>query len=637
MTARALPDTAVRPSASLAYRPEIDGLRAIAITGVVLHHAAPEVVRGGFAGVDVFFVISGYLVTAVLLRDLAAGRLSLLAFWERRVRRIVPALAAMLIVVLPCAWALLVPDHFYDFAKSLGTSALFASNLLYARDVDYFGANVGYGALIHTWTLGVEEQFYLLFPPLLLAVWRWRPRAALPFAIALVLAGFAVSLFLMPRWPLGAFYLLPTRIWELALGAACALLPRVPRGHGWLALVGLALIAVGFRRIHPWIPAPGPMFLLPTLGTALALLFAREGTWAARILSWRPAVQLGLISFGLYLWHQPALFFAGYVWIGDRPPALIAAALALALGLAAASYRWIERPVRERRLLAAPGRLLLACGTALALMLATGLAGYTRLLLPASGAEAAQLDGLKPPRADEAVIIPPQGPLGFVLYGDSHASQYYRAFTERFGSGALLSEPGCLSANGLSSRDPAWKDAALCEALPGQLETLVRERGVRTVFWAQRWERPLYSAGSSTPVGETTEPRGAALLLAAIERTLMRLPAGTRIVLIGNSPTAWADERFTHGWLHCKVAINVTCPESYPETIAEGLAISARLEAFAASHKGFAYVDPKPVLCRAGRCLLVQDGKLNYWDGSHMSLTAARRVAASIDPALLAR
>jgi peptidoglycan/LPS O-acetylase OafA/YrhL len=156
------------------YRPEIDGLRALAIAAVVLHHAAPEVLPGGFAGVDVFFVISGYLITAIIAAALAEGRFSLLAFWERRVRRIVPALAAMLTGALVCGWALLTPEDFYAFAKALGASALFGSNLLYARDVDYFDTGSGSEALIHTWTLGVEEQFYLAFP-----CWRcWRRRVS---------------------------------------------------------------------------------------------------------------------------------------------------------------------------------------------------------------------------------------------------------------------------------------------------------------------------------------------------------------------------------------------------------------------------------------------------------------------------
>ncbi len=623
--------------APIAYRPEIDGLRAVAVVAVVIHHAAPGLLKGGFAGVDVFFVISGYLIAAILARELATGQMRLLAFWERRLRRIVPALAAMLIGTLVLAWALIIPEDFYQFAKSLAASALFGSNLLYAYEVDYFATSPGYGALVHTWTLGVEEQFYILFPLLLMAVWRWRPRAALPLTIGLALASFAFALVMIGRWPLAAFYLLPSRMWELLLGAACALLPRVPRANGWLALAGLGMIAAGFLRIHQWAGVPGPLFLLPTIGTAFALLFAREGTLAARILAWRPAVLIGLVSFGLYLWHQPALFFANYLWIGEAPVAAKVAAVAAALALAAGSYRWLERPVRERRLLASPRRLLLVCAAALCLPLAAGVAGYARLLLPASGADAARLGGLKPDRFTEPVIIPPQGPIDFVLYGDSHAIQYLEAFNERLGTGALVSQFGCLSAGGLTNKDPAWKDFAICADLPGKLDAVVRERGVRTVFWAQRWEREIYDNASGQQIGLTTEEAGSRLLLAAMKRLHAGLPPGTRIVIIGNSPTAWAaGERFSEGWMRCQSLPDTDCPDSYPAALAEGIATNARLKAFAAGNPGFSYIEPRDALCSKGRCWIVQGGILNYWDGSHMTRSAARRVAATIDPALLA-
>jgi hypothetical protein len=249
-----------------------------------------------------------------------------------------------------------------------------------------------------------------------------------------------------------------------------------------------------------------------------------------------------------------------------------------------------------------------------------------------------RLDGLKPARTDEPIIIPPEGPLGFVLYGDSHAAQYYAALTERFGPGALVTMPGCLSAGGLTNTPPTLGDAAACAALPRRLEELVHQRGVRTVIWAQRWERTLYAPGSPTARGKTTEDRGADALLAAIERTAARLPQGTRIVLIGNSPTAWAGgERFTQGWLRCRAAVTADCPTAYPETLAEGRGISARLAQFAASRPGYAFVDPRAALCRAGACLLVQDDTLNYYDGSHLTLSGARRVTATIDPSLIPR
>lgn len=620
----------------LEHRPEIDGLRAIAIASVVISHAFPALLPGGFSGVDIFLVISGYLITAIIAAELAAGRFSLWQFWQRRIRRIVPALAVMLAVTGMAAWAILTPEDFAQFAKSLVAAALFGSNLLFARDVDYFATAAGYAPLIHTWTLGVEEQFYLVFPVVMLAVFRWRRDAACVVVAGITLASFALALWLAPRWPLGAFYLLPTRMWELGLGALCALvpLPRHPRAAA--AALGLVLITAGFFVIGPGTPAPGAWFLLPTFGAVLVIRHAHRATLAGRMLGAGVLTGLGLVSFGIYLWHQPLLALGDYLWFGGLPIGARGALIVVAVGLGAASYRWIEQPVRRRTVLAHGTGLMVAAAFALAVPVALGAAGFAGWLLPASGSMAARMDGLKPPQANVPVIIPPKGDLRFVLYGDSHAAQYYAALTQQYGPGALVSQSGCLAADNLRNNPPSWKYTAACDALPAMLSRVVNDRGVRTVFWAQRWERMLYPAGSAAAIGLTTDARGAAALIDAIRRVQAQLPRGTRIVLIGNSPTAWAaGKQFREGWLRCRAAINTDCPESYPAALAEGRVVSARLERLAAATPGLAYVDPADSLCTSGRCWFVQDGTLNYWDGSHMTLSAARRVARTIDPALL--
>lgn len=636
MVAGALPGPPVQPG-RVAYRPEIDGLRAIAIAPVVLHHADPGLLPGGFAGVDVFFVISGYLITAIIAGELAQGRFSLWRFYERRVRRIVPALAAMLAATTIAGWAILAPEDFSQYSKALVAASLFAANLQFARGTDYFDSAEGLQPLIHTWTLGVEEQFYLLFPLLLLAASRWRKDALLVLVALIGLASFALALWLTPRWPVAAFYLLPTRMWELMLGAACALLPRVPRANAPLAATGLGLIFAGFWLIGPQTPAPGPLFLLPTAGTALVILFAQSGTGTARLLGWRLLVVTGMISFGTYLWHQPVLFFLHYVWFGSLPVAVTAAGILASLALGAASYRWLEEPVRRRRILARPAILALVCSAALILPLATGAAGYLTVLLPRSGAEAQRLAGLRPPNASARAIVPHNGALPFVLYGDSHAAQYHDAATARFGRGALVSEPGCLSVGGISNQFPDDPAGAACRGLVTRLSKLVTEREVRTIIWAQRWDRTLYPPDSTIPLG-TTDGAGGQHLLAAMEQLAASLPAETRIIILGNSPTAWAaGPLMEHGWLRCRAWRNVTCPQSYPAAKAEGRIISAMLRDFAARDPRFTYVDAAAPLCPGGRCLLVQDGGLNYWDGSHMTTAAALRVIAQIDPALLPR
>lgn len=617
------------------HRPAIDGLRALAIAPVVLHHTDPAWLPGGFAGVDVFFVISGFLITGIVAGELAEGRFVLWRFWERRLRRIVPALAAMLAASALAAWAILTPEDFRQFAKALVAASVFAANLQFARGSDYFDSPEGTQALLHTWTLGVEEQFYILFPLLLLALWRWRPRLLLPATVLLGLASFALALWLAPRWPTGAFYLLPTRMWELMLGAACALLPRQPRANGALAAGGIGLILAGFALIGPATPAPGLMFLLPSVGTALVLLFAGEATQTARALGSRPLVWLGLVSFGTYLWHQPVLFFLHYVHFGALPLGMLLAGIAASVGLGALSYALIEQPVRQRRRLARPALLAAFCAAALALPLAAGIAAYLGPLAPRSLAEAARLEGLRPADATAEIIVPEGGPLAFVLYGDSHAGQYFSAAQARFGKGALVSALGCLSAGGLASRPPSDPKAAACRALPGTLESVVKTSGVRTVIWAQRWQRWLYPAGASEPLG-TTYGAGQPHLLRAMERFAARLPDNVQIILLGNAPTPQAaGPLLERGWLRCRAFVNVACPDSFPATRAEGRTLNAALAAFAARHPRFTYVDAAAPLCPGGRCLLVQEGRLNFWDESHLSRAAAARVMAQIDPALI--
>ncbi len=617
----------------LAYRGEIDGLRAVAIAAVVIHHAFPQVLPGGFVGVDLFFVISGYLITGIIAGELAAGRFRLSRFYERRVRRIVPALAAMLAGVSLAGWAILTPTDFYEFAKALTASAVFGSNLLFARGVDYFGSADGSGALLHTWTLGVEEQFYLLFPLALMLASRWRTRALLPFACIITLASLALALWLAGRWPLGAFYLLPPRMWELGLGAIAALLPAPRRPSGALAWSGLAMIAAGFALIGPQTPAPGALFLLPTLGAALVIRFASDDALAARMLRWRWLKGLGLVSFGTYLWHQPLLFFGDYLWFGGLPALAKLALIALAVLLGAASWRWIEQPVRKRRVLAGRAALMLACGAALVLAAGIGAAGYKRMLLPRSWAEAQALGGLTPDGVWTPIVVPKTGPLPYVLYGDSHAGQYFAAINARFGPGALLTETGCLAADGLSNWQPDSAEGDTCIAMSDALVELATEREAPVVIWAQRWDRLLFDSASGAALGESGK-RAAPLLIAAMERTIARLPRETQVVIMGNSPTAWAaGPLMQQGWGRCRAYANVDCPSDYPAQKAEGRAISAALAAFAARHPQITYVDAQGPLCRAGRCLLLQDGTLNYWDGSHMTLAAATRVVRTM-PAL---
>ena len=302
---------------SLRYRPEIDGLRAIAVIPVILYHADKSLSSGGFVGVDVFFVISGYLITLLLLNDLASERFSILNFYERRARRILPALSAVMLACLPMAYFSLMPDAARDFSKSLVSVALFSSNFLFWYHSGYFDVASELKPLIHTWSLAVEEQYYLLFPLALLLMWRFARRWI--FLLFALLAALSLAISQWGVWihPSVAFYWLPMRGWELLIGAMVAFDEFKSQSWGkkekfgsFGALIGLALIAIPMFLFTDKTPFPGVNALLPTAGAALVIYFATQKNLAGRILGSKPLVGIGLISYSAYLWHQPLFAFA---------------------------------------------------------------------------------------------------------------------------------------------------------------------------------------------------------------------------------------------------------------------------------------------------------------------------------------
>ncbi|WP_226623203.1 acyltransferase family protein [Alloyangia pacifica] len=332
------------------YRREIDGLRGIAVTSVILFHADLEVFSGGFVGVDVFFVISGYLISAILMRELAEGRFSFADFYERRARRILPALAVVIACTIPFAWLWLLPLEMKDFSQSIAAAALSVSNILFWLESDYFDTATNLKPLLHTWSLGVEEQFYLLFPPALLLLWRWPlNRRALAIGLA-ALASFGLCLVTVGAAPSAAFYLLPFRAWELMAGTLCALwhFRYGRRTSAPLALAGLAALLVSVFTFDKATPFPSAYALLPVAGSCLILTCADTRGLAGRLLAAPPCVGIGVISYSAYLWHQPLLAF-GRIYAPDSLSQAELLALASAsLPLAFLSWRFVEQPFRAR-------------------------------------------------------------------------------------------------------------------------------------------------------------------------------------------------------------------------------------------------------------------------------------------------
>lgn len=339
----------------MGYRREIDGLRALALLPVMLFHAGFETFGGGFVGVDVFFVISGYLITNIILVELEQGRFSIVNFYERRARRILPALFLVMLVCIPFAWLWLLPLDMKDFSRSLVAVSVFASNILFWRGSGYFDTAAEHKPLLHTWSLAVEEQYYVLFPLFLMLIWRLGRRwvlvsLSLICAISLTLAQYGAY-----AAPAAAFFLLPTRGWELLIGAFAAIhlsapnragfSKRLSETGGWLGLVLILLAVFAYSKATPF---PSLYALAPTVGTVLVILFATQRTMVGRFVGNQAFVGLGLISYSAYLWHQPLFAFYRHMALAEKNQFAFCFLSVLALVLAFLSWRYVERPFRTK-------------------------------------------------------------------------------------------------------------------------------------------------------------------------------------------------------------------------------------------------------------------------------------------------
>lgn len=334
----------------LNYRPDIDGLRAVAVGSVVGFHAFPYNFPGGFVGVDVFFVISGFLISTILLSSLEKGSFSIADFYLRRIRRILPALVTMMVACLIGGYFFLLADEFELLGKHVAGGAAFLSNLLYWRESGYFDTAAEKKPMLHLWSLAIEEQFYIVWPLLLALGWKWR-RSFVGLIAVLALLSFAGNLYYVRRDPTAAFYSPLLRFWELMLGGALAYLAlrriqcRTEHQH-WVSLAGFGLLAAAFLLIDPGTAFPGWWALLPTLGACLVIFAGPNGVINRYLLAHPWMVLIGLISYPLYLWHWPLLSFARIVE-GEPARGTTAVLVGISVLLAWLTYRFVEMPVRR--------------------------------------------------------------------------------------------------------------------------------------------------------------------------------------------------------------------------------------------------------------------------------------------------
>ena len=485
------------------YRPDIDGIRAIAVLAVVMFHAFPTLLTGGFIGVDVFFVMSGFLITRILRDGVTVRTFSFSEFYERRIRRLVPALVVVVAATALVGLIILPPGDLKDLGRSIAPSMLFTANYHFAHKTGYFAPADDVRPLLHLWSLAVEEQFYIVWP---LVIWLGAraPQTLFPklaFSVALAVA-IALSLgadeIAARHDPLAAFFHTPLRAWEPLTGAAIAVWWTRPIRAAWmaelLAAAGLAAILVSLFVLNAATPVPGLAALPACLGAGLLLQAGRFGgrTWVARGLSWPPVVYVGALSYSFYLWHWPVLTFLRLGSPAEPPATVMAAGVVLSLALAALSFRFIERPYRRRpqnglsrralfavaiaavALLAGLGEILSADGGLRHRVHGVALAADTAERdFPTTGACSAPtlgVAGLAAPTHCAFGAARP-GPPDLVLLGDSEAEAWEAGVADfalaRGLKGQLVNVPACPPVIGVDERDPFGQPAP-CPLRPPQ-------------------------------------------------------------------------------------------------------------------------------------------------------------------------
>jgi peptidoglycan/LPS O-acetylase OafA/YrhL len=555
------------------YRPDIDGLRAVAIVPVVFYHAGITPFQGGYVGVDVFFVISGYLITSLILSEMARREFTITGFYERRIRRIFPALFVLMGFTIVIGWMILAPEDYKLLGQSVFATTFFASNIFFWRHSGYFDVPASELPLLHTWSLAVEEQFYVFFPVYLLLISRFLRHRRNQITLGICILSFAMNALTVRFHPHAAFFLTSHRIWELLIGALLAMqvLPKVQSPVLWnvTGAGGLGLIFIAVFTFSNSTPFPGFAALLPVAGTAAVIWTGASNSSAITdLLSHRVFVFIGKISYSLYLWHFPLLAFAGYVSVNGLTFGERLATIAVSVLLAVGSWTLIEQPVRRRLWVFGKQRVVFATAAAtLCVMAAASLITYRaqgfpgrlnvaelRILNAATDSNpdrgeclakhAADISDARLCKLGRMNVEEPQ----FILWGDSHAEMLRGAVD----LAALKHEKGGLFA-GQSACAPVIDvdrvDAPNCLTLNHAiLALIVSKPSITTVILAARWglwaEGTRYkreNRGGSVMISDArsavSESDNVAVLSAGLDRTIATLAGiGKTVWLVGPIP-----------------------------------------------------------------------------------------------------
>ncbi|MET0364215.1 MAG: acyltransferase family protein [Sphingobium sp.] len=650
------------------YRADVDGLRAVAVVAVILFHAELAPFSGGFVGVDIFFVISGYLITGVIMGDLDRGAFSFRHFYTSRIRRLFPALFAMIAATMAVGLFLLLPRDLASLGRNVAGTTLFLSNVFFWEQAGYFDGDAHYKPLLHTWSLAVEEQFYIVYPLMLVLLRRWLPVRVRSVILAVAIASFAASVVMMQFDPSGAFYLTPFRMWELLLGALLALrvVPMLPgRWAEAASLGGAALIVGAIALFSDRTPFPGASALVPCIGAALIVhAGAGEGRpLVNRLLACRPLVLIGLMSYSIYLWHWPIFVYVRYYAIEELTTVQSLLVLLFCLGVGALSWRFIEQPFRRAGKFRLHMPVFRWASIAMVASIFAGGAIYAAKGLPDRFPEQTQrlssyALSMNPEsdicarvdlqlEANSPCTIGRRDQARLFLWGDSHAGALFGAMEE-------LAKEGQSSLYGATPRCPPLlglgTDTACIAANRRKLDYVLTHPEIHTVILVARWslylEGRLVEGTAETndnlphlidAAGQEYEPfsRDAQRHFRSAFYSLVKrlLVSGKRVVLVYPVPETGYDIPSTLA----RISSQGGDPARF--TIARTIYDKRQLQALSlldqlGRQRGLRRVYPEDALCNGTGCLTSVHGQPLYFDSHHLSIPGARLLLPQIRHAI---
>ena len=656
------------------YRPDIDGLRAIAILSVVVFHAFPEYLRGGFIGVDVFFVISGYLISTILFENLDKGIFSFSEFYARRIRRIFPALILVFFASVIFGWFVLLADEYKQLGKHIAIGSGFFSNIGFWREAGYFDNLAETKPILHLWSLGIEEQFYAVWPLLLWLAWKSKFNL-LKITILAAILSFVLNLLGVKEDVVSTFYLPQTRFWELLSGSVLSwfflhkkyLFKQSNSKAGLynvalnvISFVGMFLLLYGFFRINEELSFPGKWALIPVLGSVL-IIYSGQNAWINRVvLSNKIAIWFGMVSFPLYLWHWPLLSFSR-IYLGEIPTKSTRIAIViLSIFLAWLTYEFIERKFRFR---GKSKEKLAVLVTLMAIIGAIGFSIYRNDGLPtrsynqklASYKDSMKVSDKKAQCFDIPYAYKKEGNwfcglgrkrsrVNYFAYGDSHALNLLPAL-ERFANDYnvgvnFAGTSGCPSLLGIQSmRGESDLEKFNCKALNERVFNFVKTEGIKNVVLISRWtyymgslSRPLeFNLIAKDDKHAFDRTSSANDMVWAMQNTIARYKRiGVNVIFVEDNPQQKFEPKDALRRGNGKDSVYLSLSVSRKEHEA-----NQKIANDAIRNTNTKFINFDDVLCNKDVCPLVTNSRFIYSDDDHLSVYGALRIYPVLVQALL--